>query len=427
MTPPTLSPDQAAALEAVRSWLGSGNKQVFSLGGLAGTGKSVVIGEIARQCGPLLVAYAALTGRAAAVLRGKLSAAGVETAGSLLLRGRQRSLQEDDPGDRPFCGTLHRLLYRPVVDEATEEVRGFAKREGGFDRPYALVVVDEASMLSEAQLDDLAAHGAPILLVGDHGQLGPVMSGGPIAEVISPDVRLEKIHRQAEDSPIVGLAHRLRAGAPLAEALGPPPLVDADGSGYWGAIRLRPKQYFAGEWAPRALDRACAALSWTNKTRVRCNGILRRHLGYDGPPKRGELVVALKNDAPVMNGMRGVYEGDVEVDLHLPWRWRARVSFPEDEIGPLTEIQCGAQVGRAEGTFRDLEELARAGVVVKSMGLAGRLRDHGYVLSVHKAQGSTFRDVALVLDRPEAPADPDWRRWVYTAVTRAAETLTIYR
>ena len=51
--------------------------------------------------------------------------------------------------------------------------------------------------------------------------------------------------------------------------------------------------------------------------------------------------------------------------------------------------------------------------------------DHGYTLTVHKAQGSQFRRVLLVDERPPR-GDPAYhRRWLYTAVTRAEEELTI--
>jgi len=49
--------------------------------------------------------------------------------------------------------------------------------------------------------------------------------------------------------------------------------------------------------------------------------------------------------------------------------------------------------------------------------------DFGYVLTVHKAQGSQWDDVVLF---DESGAFPDNRdRWLYTGVTRAAKRLTI--
>ena len=51
--------------------------------------------------------------------------------------------------------------------------------------------------------------------------------------------------------------------------------------------------------------------------------------------------------------------------------------------------------------------------------------DYGYALTVHKAQGSQWNNVVLF---DESWAFRDTReRWLYTAVTRAAERLTIVR
>ncbi len=51
--------------------------------------------------------------------------------------------------------------------------------------------------------------------------------------------------------------------------------------------------------------------------------------------------------------------------------------------------------------------------------------DYGYALTVHKAQGSQWDDVMLF---DESWAFKDSReRWLYTAITRAAERLTIVK
>src|SRR5262249_2380806 len=49
--------------------------------------------------------------------------------------------------------------------------------------------------------------------------------------------------------------------------------------------------------------------------------------------------------------------------------------------------------------------------------------DYGYVLTVHKAQGSQWNDVVLF---DESFAFPESReRWLYTGITRAAKRLTV--
>jgi len=51
--------------------------------------------------------------------------------------------------------------------------------------------------------------------------------------------------------------------------------------------------------------------------------------------------------------------------------------------------------------------------------------DYGYALTVHKAQGSQWDNIVLF---DESFAFREHRdRWLYTAVTRAAETITVVK
>jgi len=59
-----------------------------------------------------------------------------------------------------------------------------------------------------------------------------------------------------------------------------------------------------------------------------------------------------------------------------------------------------------------------------------RLRTHdifdfGYALTVHKAQGSQAKRVILFEERFSKSNDDEWRRWLYTGITRAEEELFI--
>ena len=58
--------------------------------------------------------------------------------------------------------------------------------------------------------------------------------------------------------------------------------------------------------------------------------------------------------------------------------------------------------------------------------LKGDLFDFGYALTVHKAQGSQSKRVILFEERFSRMSDKDWRKWLYTAVTRAEEELYIF-
>lgn len=211
-----LSPDQLRVYEAMLDWVKTPGSPLLTVGGYAGVGKSALLGLFASEMAHLRIAYICFTGRASSVLQRKLTACAVETT--------SRACTDDEnklagpwghlfysPGSReaqkPFCGTIHRLLYRPFIDSVTEELLGWEKRTE-LDRNYDLVVIDEGSMCGPEIVEDLRTHGLRIMAVGDHGQLPPVMSSGSL--VSRPMLRLEKIHRQAEGSPIIQLSRVLR-------------------------------------------------------------------------------------------------------------------------------------------------------------------------------------------------------------------------
>ena len=64
------SPEQEKALSAVGSWLKAGDRPVFRLFGYAGTGKTTLARHVAEGADGDVV-FAAFTGKAAHVMRGK--------------------------------------------------------------------------------------------------------------------------------------------------------------------------------------------------------------------------------------------------------------------------------------------------------------------------------------------------------------------
>ena len=77
-----------------------------------------------------------------------------------------------------------------------------------------------------------------------------------------------------------------------------------------------------------------------------------------------------------------------------------------------------------------LREQFRSSNTIKEVPLApdgerGDLWDFGYALTVHKAQGSQSESVLVFEERFAKSSEEDWRRWLYTAVTRATTNLTI--
>jgi exodeoxyribonuclease V len=421
-----LSPDQRLAYDAVKAFSEVGSNGLLTVGGYAGTGKSTLLGVFAANT-KLLVAYITFTGRASAVLGRKLKACGVQMTNKPRYDGSSRDAPNLTPaaqhfdlslksrtGGPPFCGTIHRLIYKPFIDPKTGELKGFEKRES-LDRDYDLLVVDEASMVSDEMLADLKSYGVPILAVGDHGQLAPVKASGDLMQ--NPDVRLEKIHRQAEGNPIIQLSRVVRETGRIDRKF-------ADDVRVIFKDRRDVEPVLKSAYAFAASPLEVGVLCWTNKMRIKLNSFARQARSMRCAPHSSELLVCLRNKPPVYNGMRGVVKGDAIPSAMKPWHVSACLDFPEEGVAARDYVLCSAQFNR-EKVFANLDECKERGMNIFSMKEAGDFYDFGYALTVHKSQGSSFSNAIFYADRPENPGDDDYRRFVYTAVTRASERLTM--
>lgn len=354
-TKPELSIDQESALHTILQWrerfpLG---KQDFRLAGLAGTGKTTLIRELADIFPQCMVM--APTGKAANNLQKK----GVP------------------------CTTIHSAIYNAVNDG---HGKCWFKRKPKIDAKT--VIVDEASMVAMKEYRSLMDYGIPIVWVGDHGQLEAIGENPKLME--SPDIALEKIHRQAEDNPILRLAMAFREDRPVP---------------YWRDPQGRCEIVYKNQFLANIGDRQ--AIVGTNKTRVELNERLRAARGLKGNPKPGDKIIVRKNNARFMvfNGQqakvldvystrRGVIELQVEMD---------------DErviVAPFLLEQFGNP---------DRIETQETSVLIG---------DYGDSLTGHLTQGSEYPHV-IVLD--EISRGWDKRRWRYTTTTRASESIIYCR
>ena len=369
------SNDQERALVAVNRWLKAGDSQVFRLFGYAGTGKTSLARHFAEGVdGDVL--FAAFTGKAAQVLRSR-GASKASTIHSLIYRPRGEEETEDEDGGKNVAPTFSINRKSPVTD---------AK----------LVIIDECSMVDEELGRDLLSFGAPVLVLGDPGQLPPVSGGGFFTEH-EPDFVLEEVHRQARDNPIIDLAQQVREGRKI--SLG----------NYGETTRVIRKNEVDGDLVLNADQ----VLVGTNRTRRRYNQRLRELRGFDGPiPQSGDKLVCLRNDAP-----KGLLNGSL---------WQ--VTSAPRTVKPSMNLLIRAE---DEG----IERYSAKVKVLKSVfetpeaEIPWQLRrrhddfDYGYALTVHKAQGSQWEEVVL-FDESYAFREHA-KRWLYTGITRAAEKLII--
>src|SRR5262250_2765304 len=363
------TPHQNEALKLVADWLKSGPgtdgaPQVFRLFGYAGTGKTTLARHIADDANGE-VKFAAFTGKAASVMRGK----GCKGA-----------------------STIHSLIYR--ARESGEEIPSFDLWDEAPASKAGLIIIDECSMVDAELGRDLLSFGVPVLVLGDPAQLPPIQGGGYFTEA-QPDAMLTEVHRQAQDDPIVRLSMEVRAGNRLVP-------------GTYGETQVVTRQTLDPQ---RVLD-AHQVLVGRNATRRAYNARLRERRGFEDPlPVAGDKLVCLRN-----NRRKGLFNGGLWIikERPRPRRQILRMHLTSDEGLGDRIVKVSVRPECFNGTIETLEWPQR-----KKYDEF----DFGYVLTVHKAQGSQWDDVVLF---DESFAFPESReRWLYTGVTRAAQKLTL--
>ena len=150
-----------------------------------------------------------------------------------------------------------------------------------------------------------------------------------------------------------------------------------------------------------------------NVTRRAYNARLRERRGFaDALPMAGDKLVCLRN-----NRRKGLFNGGLWVVKEKPEAAAAdpaHASQARRGPGRAAMVKVSVRPECFTGGIEELEWPQRKHYDEF---------DFGYVLTVHKAQGSQWDDVVLF---DESVAFPDNRdRWLYTGVTRAAKRLTV--
>ena len=367
------SAEQERALRAVSQWLKAGQSPVFRLFGYAGTGKTTLARHFAEGVDGNVL-FAAFTGKAAQVLRSK---------------GASKA------------STIHSLIYRPKGEEEVEDEETgvknvaptFSLNRKSTVSDAKLIIIDECSMVDEALGRDLLSFGTPVLVLGDPGQLPPVSGGGFFTEH-EPDFMLEEVHRQARDNPIVDLAQQVREGRSI---------MIGD---YGSQARVISKSDITKDLV---LD-ADQVLVGTNRTRRRYNERLRELKNFEGPmPQAGDKLVCLRNDTA-----KGLLNGSL-------WKVTSAARTVKQSMNLLIKAEDEG-IERYSAKVKVLKAVFETPEAEIPWQLRRRHDDfdYGYALTVHKAQGSQWDSVVL-FDESYAFREHS-QRWLYTGITRAAET-----
>ena len=400
-----LTADQLEAEKLIEDWFLHSTKQVFVLAGYAGTGKTTILKHVVCEKLNLTpddsAAFVTPTGKAATVL----IRSGIPAA------------------------TLHKLIYQSITEEKKIELNGKIitveklsfKRRDSIDKSIKLIVLDEASMVSDEVLYDLTEFGVKLLLCGDNAQLPPVE--GLNGFLTKPDYTLKTIVRQQLGNPIIKLSEMAREGKFIPYG------------NYGGSCVVMSKRILTGEKRKRALLHADQIICGTNKTRVQINDEVRKMKGLGQFPENGDKLICTLNNWEtfidsemrfnLVNGIIGTVKQpfyDFEKSIGFI---QFKPEFLEDFCPEALPIDLGIfESGYYRYKRGDyFEKTDESGQAVSAFTL--NRFEYGYCISCHKAQGSEFDNV-IIFDESYAFKE-DKNRWLYTAITRAKKKLIILR
>lgn len=386
-----------------------------------------------------------------------------------------RKVQSNDM--KSNCVTIHKLLeyapvYYDVQDPETKEIKTTMKfvptRNSSNPLPPSIhtIIIEEASMVSVdlfQELIDALPHPVQWIFIGDIQQLppvfGPAILGFKINEL--PSVELTQVYRQALESPIIRLAHRILSGSAI-------PGSEYDKWKEEGKLTIHPwKKKIEGEHAvltlaaffTKAIDSSVydpdedMILIPFNKA---CGTIeLNKHIANHLARKReattyeviagfvkhyfsvGDKILYDREDAEIVEIYNNPAYGGAKTQpasTTLDY-WGHNPNLREDVSGPdygagsedidfLLEQVAATEDRVTQASHKMVVRLLDTGTeltLTKAAEINALL--HSYALTVHKSQGSEWRKVFFCLHQSHATMIQ--RELMYTGVTRAREELYI--
>jgi len=309
--------------------------------------------------------------------------------------------------------TIHSAIYnrievplmegdKPVLSNGRHVTRfEFVKKET-LDYPYKLIVVDEAAMVPVNIAEDLKSFGVPIIALGDKNQLPPIF--GKSYFLNKPDIHLSEVMRQSADSPIIKLGQFAMHGKPIK-------------TGDYGDSKV----IYRSQLTDEMLLDADVILCGKNNTRQNINNhvrndILKRTKDY---PCIGDKLLCKQNNWQkfvcdniyLVNGMLG-YCTDVYLDSF---------NGKSLDIDFMPEFLSDEYFKKLKIDYNHL--LNPQGLLTANKRSFYNKFEYGYAITVHAAQGSQYNNI-LIFDEVLG-AESFHRKWLYTAITRASEKLTL--
>lgn len=318
--------------------------------------------------------------------------------------------------------TLHKLLY------------DFYPRSNGtfFKKPvdyisYKIVIVDECSMVPKELFNQLLKYPVHIICLGDPGQLPPVDKSDDNELLINPHIFLDEIMRQEEQSEIIQLTMKIRAGEELKTFKGKEVQI------------LEYKDLTSGMllWADQII---CS----TNATRVELNQKIRDLLNKNGKPQDGDKIICLRNYwdifsnnlSPLVNGTIGYLKNTQELSISIPkYITNDRLKsidtincdfISDDDISIYNNLLIDKKMILENEPTLNFKESFKMSKNEELKDLVPLSFTYAYAITCHKSQGSEWDNVLVIEE--SFPFDKDEHiKWLYTACTRAAKKLVIIK
>ncbi len=364
--------------------------------GEAGTGKTTILKAVAEEFFPSSnraenqesVALCAPTGRAAKRIQ---EATGIKAM------------------------TIHRMLRFGAPPDDEEDAMTLPAHDKFNKMPYDTILVDEASMVADdlyRSIIDAMKPGAVIRFFGDANQLPPVQGISPFLNILEKFPSATLTHNYRSDDGVVAAARSIiRGRTPQSndqfQTLNPgtgnllpaaDKFIDDTFRGMNSQIIIPTKK---GKYGTFAVNRWVQNKLNPAKESMRLVYDIGNGESEERVFRRGDKVIWTKNDynLGLMNGQIGwVTDFDMDSgDMVLNFDGKDKL------IPPIVER---FDENRGRGIF---SYDAR-----KNLELA-------YAITTHKAQGSEFRNVVLLLNRSYVLNRANF----YTAVTRAKDKVTV--
>ena len=385
-----LNDDQKKALLKFSKWYKDFNKATkcvrswFEISGAAGTGKTTLAKHLFRSVGidDKHVLFVAYVGKATmALARNGLHA---KTIHSAIYNVEWMPCENDDGS----------ISYR----------REFVLKSDLGHRIQA-IVVDEGSMVPENIAHDLLSFGLPIIVLGDLNQLPPVMGNAFFLQ--HPDAILKKIMRQAEESPIIRLSQDILNSNMFK-------LGNYDSSGK--IVILEDKKGLDVDF-----DSYDSIIVGRNITREMYNKYIREQVYHRyGDLMVGDKLICRKNNWDyfthegifLINGLIGTVT-DIDIETSTD-------SFFNIELQPEGFKDRFYDVHLDRKMF-DIPISKKRNIT--NMFSRYDLFEYAYAITCHLSQGSQYNNVYIKYEQMQS--SEYCRKWLYTAVTRAIERMTL--